>query len=151
MQQLKPWQRLLLLLLVTLSLAIAPAASWAAGADGVVDVYFFHSESCPHCREQMLLMQDIDTYNEDVDVHIIEIEVSQETGKYRQYLQENNIQTAVVPRTAIGDFSFSGYGPTSGPREYIEAYSGYVGHRNQIVMAISEAVGRDIYSGAHLS
>ncbi len=142
MKQLRHWQRLLILLVATLSLAIAPTASWAEGTDGVVDVYFFHSESCPHCREQMPLMQDIDAYNEDVDVHIIE--VSQETGKFRQYLQAHNIQTGAVPRTAIGDLSFIGYDSTSGPREYIEAYSGYIGYRNQIVMAVSEAVGHDI-------
>ena len=143
MKNLRPWQRLLILLAAAFSLAIAPAASWAQGTDGAVDVYFFHSESCPHCREQMPLMKDIDAYNEDVDVHIIE--VSEEPAQFREYLQAHQIQTGAVPRTAIGDISFIGYDPTSGPREYIAAYSGYIGYRNQIVAAISEAVGHEIH------
>ncbi|RZM79896.1 glutaredoxin family protein [Leptolyngbya iicbica LK] len=121
---------------------MTPAASWAEASDGVVDVYFFHSESCPHCREQMPLMQDIDAYNDDVDVHIIE--VNEEPEEFREYLQAHNIQTWAVPRTAIGELSFIGYNATSGPKEYVEAYSGYIGYRNQIVIAISDAVGHDI-------
>jgi thiol-disulfide isomerase/thioredoxin len=142
MQLLKHWRRFLILIVAALSLVLTPAASWAETNDGGVDVYFFHSESCPHCREQMPLMQDINAYNDDIDVHIVE--VSQEPEQFRQYLQAHDIQTGAVPRTAIGDLSFIGFDPTSGPREYVAAYSGYIGYRNQIVMAISEAVGHDI-------
>jgi thiol-disulfide isomerase/thioredoxin len=142
MRRLKHWRQFFILLVAALSLIVTPAASWAEASDGVVDVYFFHSESCPHCREQMPLMQDIDAYNDDVDVHIIE--VGEEPEKFRQYLQAHNIQTGAVPRTAIRELSFIGYDATSGPKEYVEAYSGYIGYRNQIVTAIADAVGHDI-------
>jgi hypothetical protein len=142
MANFKHFQKLLILLLATIALAISPSASLAQGTDGVVDVYFFHSEQCPHCREQMPLMRDIDAFNDDVNVHIIE--VGEEPGKFQAYLQANNIQTGAVPRTAVGDLSFIGYDPHDGPRQYNTAYSGYVGYRNQIVDAIAAAVGHDL-------
>ncbi|MDJ0707728.1 MAG: hypothetical protein QNJ46_31010 [Leptolyngbyaceae cyanobacterium MO_188.B28] len=45
-----------------------------ASADEVgLDVYFFYSDTCPHCARQDPLMKDIDQHNEDVDVHFLEV------------------------------------------------------------------------------
>jgi len=142
MQLLKRWRYLLVLLLSAIAIAGAPTTALAQSSSSPVEVYFFHSETCPHCREQMPLMQDIDAYNEDVTVHIIE--VSEEPERWRSFLQEHNIQTGAVPRTAIGDISFIGYDPNNGPLQYADAYAGYIGFRNQIVAAIAEAVGHEI-------
>ena len=142
MKPLNLWKQLIILLLAVVAVAIAPASSWAQDTDGSLDVYFFHSETCPHCREQMPLMKDIDTFNEDIDVHIIE--VNEEPEKFRAYLHAHNIQTGAVPRTAIGDISFIGYDPNDGPFQYNAAYSGYIGYRNQIIDAITAAVGREL-------
>lgn len=142
MAHFKHLRKILVLLLATLTLAIAPSASWAQGTDGVLDVYFFHSETCPHCREQMPLMKDIDAFNDDIDVHIIE--VNQEPAKFKAYLQANQIQTGAVPRTAVGDISFIGYDSNAGPFQYNNAYSGYIGYRNQIIDAIATAAGHEL-------
>jgi hypothetical protein len=136
-------KRFLILLLTVCFAVIVPASALAQGTEGAsVDVYFFHSEQCPHCREQMPLMQNIDGYNEDVDVHIIE--VSEEPETFRSYLQAHGIQTGAVPRTAVGDLSFIGYDADAGPLQYNDAYAGYIGYRNQIVEAIANELGHDL-------
>jgi thiol-disulfide isomerase/thioredoxin len=142
MALLRYWKTLIIWLVAMLSIAIAPAAAWAQHSSGPLEVYFFHSETCPHCREQMPLMQDIDAFNDDIDVHIIE--VSEESERFKAFLQAHQITTGAVPRTVVGDMSFIGYDPTSGPLQYNAAYSGYIGYRNQIVDAIATAAGHPL-------
>ncbi len=106
------------------------------------EVYFFHSETCPHCREQMPLMQDIAAYNPTVKVHIIE--VHQEAAIWQQFLQSQGIQSGAVPRTVVGDRQFIGYDPADGPLEYTPQYKAYIGYRNQIIAAITTAAGQEL-------
>lgn len=142
MRLLRHWRPLLLALVATLALAIAPLPSLAQSADAVVDVYFFHSETCPHCAAQAPLMEAIDAHNEDVEVHFVE--VGQAREQWRTFLREHQIATGAVPRTVVGDKQFVGYDPNEGPLQYSETYSGYLGFRNQIVGAISEAAGHEV-------
>ncbi|WP_448561378.1 glutaredoxin family protein [Trichothermofontia sp.] len=107
-----------------------------------LDIYFFHSETCPHCREQMPLMIAIDQYNDDITVH--RVEVSQEPQVWQAFRDRHGIRTGAVPRTFIGDQTFIGYSPEDGPLEYVPAYEGYIGYRNQILAAIATAVGHEV-------
>jgi hypothetical protein len=107
-----------------------------------VDVYFFHSETCPHCREQMPLMVDIDQYDPDVTVHIIE--VGEAPQVWADFRAERGISSGAVPRTFVGDMTFIGYDSSDGPLEYTEAYEGFIGYRNQIITAITQLVGHEL-------
>jgi glutaredoxin len=109
---------------------------------GVLDVYFFHSETCPHCLRQKPLMQTIETYNKDVDVHFIE--VHQEPQIWQDFRQKYNIPNGAVPRTFVGDKSFIGYSENDGSLEYNPVYSGYIGYRNQIIQAIANEIGHEV-------
>lgn len=108
----------------------------------VVDVYFFHSETCPHCRQQKPLMENIERYNQAVDVHFIE--VHQDPQTWQAFRERYNIPSGAVPRTFIGDKSFIGYSESEGVLEYSSVYAGYIGYRNQILRAISEALGHEV-------
>ncbi len=109
----------------------------------VVDVYFFHSEICPHCASQKPLMENIERYNEDVDVHFIE--VRQYPNTWQAFRERYSITSGAVPRTFVGDKSFIGYSESDGALEYNPAYSGYIGYRNQIIQAISDAIGHEVH------
>lgn len=116
---------------------------WAQGSADVFDIYFFHSETCPHCAEQMPLMEAIEQYNEDVDIHFIE--VNQDPDTWQTFRERYTIISGAVPRTIIGDKSFVGYSSSDGPLEYAATYSGYIGYRNQILQAIADLVGHEVY------
>lgn len=116
--------------------------TWAYAETVALDVYFFHSETCPHCARQMPLMESIEQYNPDIDVHFIE--VSRDPQTWRTFRERYQINSAAVPRTFIGDRSFIGYSESEGPLEYAPTYSGYIGYRNQILQAISEAIGHEV-------
>lgn len=149
--------KLLGLLLLSLFLGVAatpalaqsiPATSTWSGpplhtpSGPPTDVYFFHSITCPHCREQMPLMQAIAAHNPDVAMHIIE--VSEHPDQWTAYLQEHQINTGAVPRTGISQVTFIGYSKEPGPLEYNPSYTGYTGYRNQIIAAIEAAVGHPL-------
>lgn len=120
--------------------------SLPAAAQANVDVYFFHSHTCPHCREQMPLMVAINDYNDDVTVHIIE--VKEEPEVWAKFRAEHNISSGAVPRTQVGDLSFIGYSTIDGPLEYMDTHEGYIGYRNQIVSAIAALVGHPLQLAA---
>ncbi|XWK86108.1 MAG: thioredoxin family protein [Phormidium sp.] len=127
--------------ILTIGLWIGFPAGVQAG-ETVLNVYFFHSETCPHCIRQRPLMESIDRYNNDIDVHFIE--VNQDPKTWQTFRERYNINSGGVPRTFIGDKSFIGYSEGDGSLEYNSAYSGYIGYRNQIIQAIADAVGHEV-------
>lgn len=121
-------------------------SSVQSSAQAPVDVYFFHSKTCPHCREQMPLMQAIAAYNPDVALHIIE--VSESPQVWDQFRASHQISSTAVPRTAVGDLIFVGYSSSDGPLEYMDIHQGYIGYRNQLINAIADLTGHDLQLAA---
>ena len=111
-------------------------------ASTVVDVYFFYSKNCPHCLRQKPLMEDINIYNPDVKVHLIE--VSEDSQTWQDFRERYNIRSGAVSRTFIGEMSFVGCSESDGSLEYVSAYGGYIGYQNQILDAIATAVGYNL-------
>jgi len=122
--------------------ALLAIAALPAAAQSNVDVYFFHTHTCPHCREQMPLMVAINDYNDDVTVHMIE--VNEEPDLWQEFRDQHGISSGAVPRTQVGDLSFIGYSATDGDLEYVAPHDGYIGYRNQIVDAIAEQAGHPL-------
>ncbi len=137
------WFRYVAILMLGAILAIT---TLPVSAQDRVEVYFFHSHTCPHCREQMPLMVAIDDYNDDIDVRIIEVD--EEPELWQQFREEHNISSGAVPRTQVGDLSFIGYSATDGPLEYMAPHEGYIGYRNQIVEAIAALAGHPLQLSA---
>lgn len=109
---------------------------------GNVDIYFYHSKTCPHCQEQKPLMEYIDEQNQGIMLH--SIEVNETPQVWQEFLAKYQLPTGAVPRTLIGDKIFVGYTEINGDLEYIPAHKGYLGYRNQIIKAIEETVGYSI-------
>ena len=108
----------------------------------VVNIYFFYSQTCPHCVQQKPLMQYIDRHNEEVKLHTYE--VSEHPEKWQEFLTQHQIKSAAVPRTAIAEKLFIGYSEADGALEYNPIYVGYIGYKNQIVKAIEAELGHSI-------
>ncbi|MDJ0746738.1 MAG: hypothetical protein QNJ32_25735 [Xenococcaceae cyanobacterium MO_167.B27] len=117
-----------------------PLSSLAS--EKVLDVYFFYSETCPHCAQQKPLMKYIDQHNEQVQLYAYE--VSEHPEKWQTFLAQHQIKSAAVPRTAIADKLFIGYSEADGELEYNPVYIGYMGYKNQIVKAIEAELGHSI-------
>ncbi len=129
---------LVLICLVNLIAFISPVLA----SDQVVNVYFFYSQTCPHCAQQKPLMEYIDQHNEKVKLSAYE--VSKHPEKWRDFLAQYQIKSAAIPRTLIGEKLFIGYSEADGELEYNPVYIGYIGYKNQIVKAIESELGHSI-------
>jgi MFS family permease len=124
-------------------IVVGPAA---AENRRVLDVYFFFSSNCPHCHDQLPLMQAIDAHNPDVAVHFHEI--SQSPDIWREFLDHWQIRFTGVPRTFIGELTFVGYADSGVAMSYSDAYQGYLGNRVQIIKAVEKALGHRLELGS---
>jgi hypothetical protein len=140
------WMQFGVMLVMALLLAVVPRQPGAIADTANLDVYFFHSETCPHCVRQYPLMEAIHEYNPDITVHFHE--VSEDPDLFAEFLEEYGISSGAVPRTFVGEMSFIGYSEEAGPLEYNPVYSGYIGYRNQIIAAIAQAAGHEIQLAA---
>jgi glutaredoxin len=128
----------LLFCLVTLIAFVSPALT----ENKVVDIYFFHSKTCPHCVKQKPLMEYLDQHNQGVKLYAYE--VNEHPQIWRDFLKKHQIKSAAVPRTLIGEKLFIGYSETDGELEYNPVYEGYIGYKNQIIKAIELEVGQSL-------
>jgi thiol-disulfide isomerase/thioredoxin len=112
------WKRCLAIVFAIATLVLLlPTPVWANPSPKTVDIWFFHSETCPNCQAQMPLMQDIATLNPEIKLHIIE--VRHDAQLWEHFLKEHQIQAGAVPRTVVGDKHFVGYDPADGDLEYV--------------------------------
>lgn len=107
-----------------------------------LEIYFFYSETCPHCVAQKPLMEYIDVNNQDIILKAYEVHKNQEI--WQEFLSKYQINSAAVPRTLIGETSFIGYSETDGELEYNAVYQGYIGYKNQIIQAIEKELNHPI-------
>ncbi|WP_370583916.1 glutaredoxin family protein [Oxynema sp. CENA135] len=135
------WQNILLGVLAFVAVFLTPLYSFAQTENGVLDVYFFYSYTCPHCAEQKPLMHEMDR-SDRVTVHFHE--VTEEPQLWQQFRAKYGVFSGAVPRTFIGERSFIGYVNGEGALEYNEAYQGYIGYRNQIIRAVEEEIGASL-------
>lgn len=75
--------------------------------------YFFHSESCPHCKEEMEFLIELSKQPEYLDVQFLEFEITQ-IPENRALLQEIgrvlDLDVGSVPMTFIGNDVIVGFG-----------------------------------------
>jgi hypothetical protein len=137
-----PWLKSLLIFLflawVSLSIWLLPAYA----DNQPVDIYFYHSKTCPHCLKQKPLMEAIAQNNPRIKLHAYE--VHENIKDWQKFIKDNQLPTGAVPRTLISKKIFVGYTEEAGALEYIPIHKSYLGYRNQIINAIEEQTGKPI-------
>ncbi len=102
---------------------------------GKVNIYFFYSPTCPHCRAEEPFLKELEK-NPQVKIHYYE------AAKYPDLLKRvaslYSTKTGGVPRTFIGNKVFIGFTGDSGNLEYLDVYKAYIGYKNQIEKAVEE-------------
>jgi len=79
--------------------------------EGIINIYLFYSETCPHCEKEIKFLDDlIGKYPDDLALYKYEVLSSQ---KNYQYFLDTNVKLGVssdsVPYTVIGDTVIIGY------------------------------------------
>ncbi len=132
---LRYYQKFLISLIICCLVTVIGFTTPALASETTVDIYFFHSKTCPHCLKQKPLMEDIAQFNPEIKLH--DYEVREQSQVWRDFLQKHQLKSEAVPRTLIGDKQFIGYSESNGELEYNQVYQGYIGYKNQIINAIA--------------
>ena len=136
------FKQILISLIVICMVNILAYISPVLANEKVVNIYFFYSQTCPHCAQQKPLMKYIDLHNKEVKLYAYE--VNEHPQKWQDFLAQHQIKSAAVPRTLIGEKLFIGYSEAEGKLEYNPVYFGYIGYKNQIIQAIESELNHSI-------
>lgn len=140
--------RILNIFLLTLFLALVaiPPQLHAEEPASAVDIYFFYSETCPHCHKQMELMKPLSENNPELKIHFHE--TSRDAEIWQKFMKDHDIIAGSVPRTQIGETAFIGYSEDGENLQYSEQYKAYFGNPTQIIKAIEKELGHKVELGA---
>ena len=81
-----------------------------------VTIYFFHQETCPHCKKENIFLNELqEKYKDDVIIKRYEVSKSQINSDYLVKAKEKmDVDTSGVPFTVMGDKVYIGYTDTIG-------------------------------------
>lgn len=94
----------------------------------IVNIYFFHSNTCSHCRSEIKLLDDLENRYDNIKIYSYEVNEEDNNQKWTQVQELYQIKGNGVPLTIIGDTYYSGYKEEKSSLEFIktiEYYSRY--------------------------
>ncbi|VEP14112.1 conserved membrane hypothetical protein [Hyella patelloides LEGE 07179] len=140
--KLRDYQKFLISIIIYCLVTFISFTTPVLAVESAVDIYFFHSKTCPHCLKQKPVMEDVAQLNNEIKLHAYE--VSEQSTIWQDFLKQHQLKSEAVPRTVIGDKQFIGYSESDGELEYNQVYQGYIGYKNQIISAIETELGHPV-------
>ena len=78
--------------------------------DQPVNVYFFYSETCPHCKAEIVFLKDIAKQDPSIKIHAFEITTSAQNADLLISIgKQFKLDVSAVPFTMIGNSYFPGW------------------------------------------
>lgn len=118
---------LILFILMTL-LVIQNKVKAEETTKNLVNIYFFHSDSCAHCKEESKLLEKLQQRYANIKIYKYEIHDKQNDELLEQARDLYDIKTKGVPITIIGDKAYEGFSFEKSNLKFIktiEYYSRY--------------------------
>ena len=97
-------------------------------------VLFFYSKNCAQCCQMKQVIDQILLSNEEIVIELHDID--EEPQIWATTCESRGIPVWGVPRIFIGEQIFAGWFEYKGDLRYADSYHGYIGYRNQIVLAL---------------
>jgi len=130
MNKYKKVEKSIIIFIILFFLILSPNIKVGAESEheNIVNIYFFHSNTCSHCKSEALLLDKLEKKYENVNIYRYEISIPENNAK-RKYVQDlYDIKTHGVPLTIIGSSAYSGYNEEKSSIQFvktIEYYSKY--------------------------
>jgi MFS family permease/glutaredoxin len=114
---------------------IAETVSAQQDQSSTLDVYFFYSLTCPHCKAEMEFLKTIDGTCDNLKIHYLLAHENQ--ALLDEFVAEYNTTKGGVPKTFIEDKAFAGFTHSEGKLEYDPVRKAYLGYQNVILNQIN--------------
>lgn len=106
--------------LLILIVLLIPLYGNAKSTKNTVNIYFFHSNTCPHCQEEKKVLDIIEKKYENVKIYKYEIHDEKNKIIFNEIKNNYSINTSGVPITIIGSQVYTGYNKDISPRKFIK-------------------------------
>ena len=104
--KLRYYQKFFISIIICCLVTLMSLTTPALAGEEAVDIYFFHSKTCPHCLKQKPVMENVAQLNDEIKLH--SYEVSEQRQIWQDFLKQHQLKSEAVPRTVIGDKQFIG-------------------------------------------
>ena len=102
-----------------------PLSFSLADTKNSVNIYFFHSSTCSHCKAENNFLKSIEKQYDNVNVYRYEVHEEKNQEKIKVLEDSYQIHLESVPVTVIGDTIFYGFSEEKNKSEFIRAISYY--------------------------
>ena len=125
------------LMIIGLLLGMLPLSE---AKNNTVCIYFFYGETCPHCAQEKIFLQEMINKYPNIELHSFEVYFNKENLKLLEDIAATyGIKVSGVPTTLIGDKVLVGY--AEGEGEILDPKSNaYVGYRGAIERTIEKYI-----------
>ena len=95
------------LIIISLFIFLMP---FNVDASNKIDLYLFHSKTCPHCKEEIKYLEELKKEKSNVFIHLYEVTENKENSKLLKTIQNiMDEETNYVPFTIIGNKVYVGF------------------------------------------
>lgn len=91
----------------------------------LVNIYFFHSDDCPHCKDESKLLDSLEEKYENIKIYRYEISSSNNLNLMHKAASLYNDNNNYIPYTIIGNKIFKGYSHENSKANFIAAIEFY--------------------------
>ena len=100
-------------LLIILFLIIIPSRVFAK--DNEVTLYLFHGDGCPHCKEEIKYLKDVEKKYKNLKIVKYEVWYNEENSELLSKVQDTfELSTRGVPTNVVGSTVITGFGTSTG-------------------------------------
>ena len=118
--------------------------------EGIINIYFFRGEGCPHCaEEEKFFNEELKKKYDNIKIYDFEVWNNKDNSKLLDLVKEKlRVRSGNVPFTIIGDKYFSGFSDVTKDKIYniLDEYSGKKASSNTYKLPIVGEVNVKKYS-----
>ena len=102
-------KQIILILFLVISIFIFNKNISASTNKNLVNIYFFHSNTCSHCKEESKYLEELENKYNNIRIYKYEISDKENIGIFKQIEKIHNIKLNSVPVTIIGNKLYTGF------------------------------------------
>lgn len=128
--------------MIAVLLSCLGVSVFASSNDSPDPIQFFYSAECSSCQKMNAFLDDFTTSYPAIP--IVSYEINEYAEEWNHACTQAGIPVWGVPRIFIGDSIFAGWYEEDGELFYVPEYYGYLGYKNQILLAMENYLNQDL-------
>jgi len=93
--------------------------------ENIVNIYLFHSESCPHCNKEIKLLDELEEEYSNIKIYKYEISDKDNSQLFGEIANLLDAKVGGVPFTVIGNKYFNGFSEENSKKTFIATIDYY--------------------------